>query len=49
MKELNQDEMHATLGGSGALSEAEIARLLAQLATPEPDPYDAGNGVYRAI
>lgn len=48
MKELNQDEMLATLGGLPP-SEAEIARLLAQLAPPEPDPYDAGNGVYRAI
>lgn len=47
MKELNQDEMLATIGG-GPLDAAEIARLLAQLAPAEPDPYDADNGVYRA-
>lgn len=49
MKELNEKEMSVTLGGGPeGVDPAELARLLAQLSSPEPDPYDAGNGVYRA-
>ncbi|MBX3737595.1 MAG: hypothetical protein KF715_12940 [Candidatus Didemnitutus sp.] len=54
MTTLNQHELTAIIGGGDSTPftegfSPEILRLLALLTPPEPNPYDAGNGVYRAI
>lgn len=57
MKEINEPELLEINGGGDYLAprpslpdyQAESARILAALSPAPANPYDAGNGVYRAI